>query len=124
MRNDHAARILCIDDNCECLELMSMALRSFDTDTATTNMEGLAMARLGGYSLFIIDYYMPGGNCDQLCRDIRKFDSETPVLFVSGSDDFSDRDARSIGAQGMLKKCHFNFVDELRHQANRLTAHH
>ena len=101
-----------------------MALGSFSTDTATTNREGLAMARRGGYSLFIIDYYMPDGNGDQLCRELRKFDSETPVLFVSGSDDFSARDARSIGAQGMIKKCHLDFVDELRQQANQLTANH
>ena len=124
MRNDHAVRILCIDDSSESLDLMSMVLRSFDTDTATTNREGLAMARLGGYSLFIIDYHMPDGNGDQLCRDLRKFDSETPVLFVSGSDDFSARDTRSIGAQGMIKKCHLDFVDELRQQANQLTANH
>ena len=124
MRNDHAVRILCIDDNCDCLELMSMVLRTFDTDTATTNREGLAMARLGGYSLFIIDYHMPDGNGDQLCRDLREFDSRTPVLFITGSDDFSARDARSVGAQGMLKKYHSNFVDELRYQAKHLTAGH
>jgi CheY-like chemotaxis protein len=123
MRND-LTRILCIDDNSESLELMSMALGSFSTDTATTNREGLAMARRGGYSLFIIDYYMPDGNGDQFCRDLRKFDRDTPVLFVSGSDDFSARDARSIGAQGMIKKCHLDFVDELRQQANQLTANH
>ena len=123
MRNDHPTRILCIDDNCECLQLMSMALRSFDMYTAMTNREGLAMAKRGGYSLFIIDYYLPDGNGAHFCRSLREFDSETPVLFVTGSDDFSDLDARSVGAQGMLRKWHFNFVDELRHQADQLTAH-
>ena len=124
MRNDHATRILCIDDNRECLELMSMALRPFKTDTATTNREGLAMARLGGYALFIIDYHMPDGNGDQLCRNLREFDGETPVLFVTGSDDFTDREDVSIGAQGMLKKCRYDFVDELRDRAKQMTAHH
>ena len=123
MRND-LTRILCIDDNSESLELMSMALGAFNTDTATTNREGLAMARLGGYSLYIIDYYMPDGNGDQLCRDLRKFDSVTPVLFITGSDDFGPSDAREVGAQGMLKKCRSDFVNELRHQAEHLTADH
>ena len=124
MRNDSPTRILCIDDNSECLELMSTALGSFNTDTATTNKKGLEMARLGGYSLFVIDFYLPDGNGNKLCTELRKFDSDTPVLFVTGSDDFSEDDARSVGAQGMIKKCHWNFVDELRERAHHLTAAH
>ena len=121
MRND-LTRILCIDDNSECLQLVSTALGSFDMDTATTKREGIAKARLGGYSLFIIDCYMQNGNGDQFCRDLRAFDRNTPVLFITGSDDFSEDDACSVGAQGMIKKCRWNFVDQLRERANALTA--
>ena len=58
---------------------------------------------------------------DELTRNIREFDSETPILFYSGAAQESDKEsARISGAQGYLVKP--TGYDELAAEVCRLIA--
>ena len=67
-----------------------------------------------------MDYRLPDGTGEEACRLIRYFDQKTPILFITGVSTFTETRARSIGAQGTLKKASPTFIDELRHRTLEL----
>lgn len=98
-------RILCVDDNHETRDLYSAMLFDYEVMTAATIAETLLMARKHLVDLYLLDASLPDGSGIQLCREIRSFDPNTPILFVSGTVDESDRDeAIKSGAQAYLTK--------------------
>jgi DNA-binding response OmpR family regulator len=57
------------------------------------------------FDLYLLDNWLPGGTGIDLCREIRKGDTTTPVIFYSGAAYESDRqEAREAGAQAYLIK--------------------
>ena len=57
------------------------------------------------FDLYLLDNWLPGGTGIDLCREIRKLDTTTPVIFYSGAAYESDRqEAREAGAQAYLIK--------------------
>jgi DNA-binding response OmpR family regulator len=72
------------EDSCEALaELLGQ--QGHNAVTAYTVDEGLRLARSGGFDLIILDNWFRTGNGIQLCRQIRMFDPETPVIFYSAA---------------------------------------
>jgi DNA-binding response OmpR family regulator len=114
-------RLLCVEDHRDTCELITSALKDFEVVSVTNVADARARARQGGFDLIVVDYYLPDGTGEQLCKDIRDFDQRTPILFVTGTDDFSETQSRSIGGQGMIKKGRANFVTELRARAAELS---
>ena len=57
-----------------------------------------------------------GGVRRSLCERIREFDSDTPILFFSGSHPNTHQEALACGAQGFVMKPDF---DALRREAER-----
>ena len=119
----HFPRVLCIDDSPEVLSLVSAALGAFRMETAITKEQGIEKARTGGYSLVIIDYSLPDGTGEELYNLLRIFDKKTPVLFMTGGFGITDREARSIGAMGSLRKGNVDFVGQLRSRVNGTIGH-
>src|SRR5215470_4159402 len=88
----HRKRILCVDDDIDTLALYAMMFYDYEVLTETTVAETLMRARNCLVDLYLFDAWLPDGSGLRLCREIRKFDPNTPILFVSGAVDQSDQD--------------------------------
>jgi DNA-binding response OmpR family regulator len=81
----------------------------------------MRLARQGYFDLYILDNWLPDGFGVELCRCIRAFDSNTPVLFYSACAHARYKQAAfSAGAQAFLVKP-VSF-DELTRAVARLTS--
>jgi DNA-binding response OmpR family regulator len=88
---------------------------------AENNDSALLLARSNKFDLYMIDNWLPGGSGIDLCKQLREFDSHTPILFYSGAAyDRDKQEAFSSGAQGYLTKPVDN--DELIKEVLRLIA--
>ena len=77
----------------------------FEAVTVHTGREALQLARTENFDLFLIDTLLPDMSGVDLCLKIRAYDGHTPVVFFSGMDTKSDRQAAlSAGAQGYIVK--------------------
>ena len=74
--------------------------------TVTGNsLHALAIAKREAFDLILVDNWMPGLSGQELTREIRRFNQNTPILFYSGAAYAADeQEARDDGAQGYLIK--------------------
>lgn len=63
---------------------------------------------------------LPDGNCIELCLLIKNFDTETPISFVAGTSSMTQKQATTIGAQGLIKKGKESFVSELQKKVSEI----
>lgn len=99
--------ILFVEDTADTRFLVEYALQQegLAVDTAQTADEGLTLARQNSYSLILLDIGLPDKDGVALCRDIRRYDQHTPIIFYSAFAELLDRDeATAAGAQGTLRK--------------------
>ena len=100
-------RILCVDDDRDTCEMITALLgyAGYEVSHACSVAEGLSLAKSGGFDLILLDWYFDDGTGIDLCRMIRTFDVNIPILFYSGVANESDiKRAMSFGAQGFLVK--------------------
>ena len=103
----HARRVLCVeDDEDTCMMLCDLlGLIDCEVATAATAAEALELIARGRFDLYLLDNWLPGGSGVALCREIRRSDPSTPILFYSGAGLDSERDeALAAGAQAYLVK--------------------
>jgi DNA-binding response OmpR family regulator len=101
------SRILCVDDDADTCEMLSFFLdrAGYEVVAAKSFGDGLKLALQGNFDLYLLDLRLPDGNGIELCRQIREFDSGTPVLVCSGDVRESIRSqAFEAGVQHFLKK--------------------
>jgi uncharacterized protein (TIGR02266 family) len=102
-------RILVVDDNQTYREILRGLLgqSGYEVETAASAAEAVDMVRRTRPALAIVDLYMPGGDGDALCRQI-KADPDSraiPVLMMSGGGrkDESRRCAEAGGDEFLVK---------------------
>ena len=98
--------ILCIDDADSC-ELVAaiMGKLEYKVERVTTAKEGLEKVQQGKYDLILLDLHLEDESGVNLCRKIRQFDANTPILFYSAEARESKiKEAMAAGAQGFLVK--------------------
>lgn len=109
-------RILCVDDDGDTRDMMALLLDScgYEVTTAGTLAEALPLTARGGFDLFILDGCYPDGLGVDLCREIRAFDAQTPIFFLSGLAYQADIDrGMAVGAQAYLAKpCDFDVLEQ------------
>jgi DNA-binding response OmpR family regulator len=96
-------RVLYVEDDEDSCEMMRALLKQegYEVVTVQTIADGLRLARLGGFDLFMLESWFPNGTGIELCQQIRTFDSRTPILFYSSLGYESDvQQGMSAGAQG------------------------
>jgi CheY-like chemotaxis protein len=113
-------KILCVEDEPDTCRMLQVLLPEFELISASTKAEAVQMAREEQFALIFMDYRLPDGTGEEACRLIRYFDHKTPILFITGVSTFTETKARSIGAQGTLKKASATFIEELRHRTSEL----
>jgi len=100
-------RILYIEQSEDCRDLLTTMLTTagYAVATAATAIDGVCMARLERFDLIILESRYSEGYGTNVCRQIRTFDSETPILFFSSSAyDYDIAAGLAAGAQGYLTK--------------------
>ncbi len=104
---DPSHQILFVEDTSDTRDLVEFSLQQdgFTVVTAQTADEGLTHARSDSYALILIDIGLPDKDGLELCREIRRFDQTTPILFYTAFADLLDaEEAHKAGAQGCLRK--------------------
>lgn len=101
--------ILCVDDDDDFCELISLMLSleddSYAVTAVSTAREALALTESQSFDLYILDYALPEMTGVELCRKIRQTDSQTPILFYSAMAREIDRKkALAAGATEYLVK--------------------
>jgi len=105
MPNSPTRHILCVEDDQDTCELLSLTLRANKVKLTHTLTQGLELARREAFDLYILDNWLPDGTGVELCREIRRFDRTTPVLFLSAAAYESDHEqAFAAGASGYIDK--------------------
>ena len=103
----NAPRVLYIEDHEDTRELVTLVLeqKSFEVVTGATIASGVALAGSQKFDLYLLDSWLPDGSGLDLCKQIRQFDTATPILFYSAAAYEIDRDqALKSGAQAYLVK--------------------
>src|SRR5437660_4758586 len=101
------ARVLCVDDDHDTCEMVSALLKLIGCDVVTARSadEAREIITGGGFDLYLLDNWLPGGSGVELCRVIRASGDSAPVVFYSGAAYDSDRaEALGAGAQAYLVK--------------------
>jgi DNA-binding response OmpR family regulator len=114
-------RVLFIDDDADTRELVWHVLtrENYEVQLAENAEQGALLAKSNSFDLYLIDNWMPGTSGVDLCAKLRKFDTQTPILFFSGAAYEQDkREAMAAGAQGYITKP--ANIDELLGEVSRL----
>ena len=107
LENFHPRRLLLVDDDNDTCAMISTLLGfdGYEVVASSDQNEALELARSGEFALIILDNWLPGRSGIQLCRTIRDFDGEIPIVFFSGAAYDSDvQAARTAGADAYLTK--------------------
>lgn len=103
----YTPRVLYIEDHEDTRELVTLVLeqKSFEVVTGGTIASGVELAESEEFDLYLLDSWLPDGSGLDLCKQIRKFDKATPILFYSAAAYEADRElALNSGAQAYLVK--------------------
>ncbi len=104
---DSLRRVLFVEDTSDTRDLVEFSLKQdgFEVVTAQTAEEGLTLARQKSFALIMLDIGLPDKDGLALCREIRLFDTRTPILFYTAFAELLDeQEATKAGAQGCLRK--------------------
>jgi DNA-binding response OmpR family regulator len=100
-------RVFCAEDHDDTRHLLSLLLRQsdYEVEAAATVADGLRLARRQRFDLYLLSGRFPDGTGVEMCRHIRQFDANTPILFYSAAAHESDRETGiSAGAQAYIAK--------------------
>jgi two-component system OmpR family response regulator len=86
-------RILCVDDDEDSCEMLSLLLKflQIETKTVGTANQALSLIQAERFDLYLLDSWLPDLDGFELCRRMRDLDSHTPILFFSGAAYETDR---------------------------------
>jgi DNA-binding response OmpR family regulator len=79
--------ILCVEDDKDSCELLQLIFENegFKVVSCSTSAEGLQMAKQNSFAAIILDNRLADISGVEICRQIRIYDKQTPIIFYSGS---------------------------------------
>ena len=100
-------RILHVEDDQDTRMLVAFILggEGWEVVSVEKASAALELAAAGDFDLYLLDNWIDGDTDNALCRALRSFDPQTPILFYSGAVfPFDVETALACGAQGYLEK--------------------
>jgi DNA-binding response OmpR family regulator len=100
-------RALCVDDDEDSREMLTARLRLalIEVKTVGTAVQALAAMQTERFDVCVLDATLPDLDGFELCRRMRDFDRDTPILFFSGAAYDADRKkAIDAGANAYVVK--------------------
>ena len=87
-------RILCVDDDEDSRVMLTalLGITLIDAKAVGTAAEALSSIRTEHFDLYLLDSRLPDADGFELCRRIRDYDPQTPILFFSGAAHAADRE--------------------------------
>jgi two-component system phosphate regulon response regulator PhoB len=86
--NTSPVRILCVDDNQDSSDLLSLMLytsnNTYQVTTVSTAEEASSVMEQQAFDLYILDWWLPEMSGLELCQKIREKDKQTPIMFFTG----------------------------------------
>lgn len=78
-------RILCVDDDSDTCQMLSVFLThsGFEVVSAQSAAEGLRLAQTERFDLFLLDLWFKENRKIELFREIRQFNTQTPIVIYS-----------------------------------------
>jgi DNA-binding response OmpR family regulator len=104
--NNHKS-ILCIEDDEDCRILLTYILENegFRVESCSTSEKGLKLAKESRFSAIVLDHRLTKISGVEICRQIRIYDKQTPIIFYTASAYPKDRAAGlAAGANDYLVK--------------------
>jgi two-component system alkaline phosphatase synthesis response regulator PhoP len=110
-------RILYIEDHEDTRELVTIVLQEYGREVISDDSWQGAMIRAvkEKFDLYMLDSWLKDGSGLDLCKKLREFDRQTPILFLSAAafDSYREK-ALQAGAQAYLTKpCNFSELGQL-----------
>jgi DNA-binding response OmpR family regulator len=98
--------VLFVEDHEDTWEIVAFPLAgNYEVICARNFEDGLRLATQQRFGLYILDNWLPDGSGVELCRAIREFDPQTPILFYSAAGYNQDiEEGLGAGAQAYLVK--------------------
>src|SRR5918998_4612636 len=92
--DDTSRQILFVEDTADTRNLIEFSLQQdgFTVTCAQTADEGLTLARTKSYALILLDIGLPDKHGLELCREIRGFNQQTPILFYTAFAELLDEE--------------------------------
>lgn len=100
-------RILIVEDEPGISNFVKQGLEeeSFIVDTAEDGNQGLAKALENPYDLLLLDWMLPGLSGIEICRQFRKENTTTPIIFLTAKDTLQETIfGLQVGANDYIKK--------------------
>ncbi len=108
-------KFLYVVDNPDSCEIIGNVFDSADVVCASTGQEALQLITADpSFSLYLFDHVLPDTTGLELCREVRRIDSRTPILFISSMQTLSIAEVREAGAQGLIRKATPYFIEQLK----------
>jgi two-component system response regulator HydG len=108
-----------VDDHTDICELVGTVLKDYEVVSAYSMADALKRASAEKFDLYLLDYHLPDGTGLELCLLLRGFDSDTPILFATGTSSITEAQVIHIGAQGLIRK-DTAFTDKLTARVSQL----
>jgi DNA-binding response OmpR family regulator len=100
-------RVLVVEDEKRMAAALRQGLRAegFAVDLAHDGVDGLHLAREGGYDAIVLDIMLPKLSGYQVCERLRQEDNRVPILLLSAKDgEYDQADGLDLGADDYLTK--------------------
>src|SRR5258706_1043017 len=95
--------VLIVDDQVETVDLLRFVLFGYRVRSVGTALSALVLAKDYWFDLYVLDFELPDVNGLELCRAIRQFDPNTPIIVSSpAAPGLLEAPARAAGAQRFL----------------------
>lgn len=107
MQSSARHRVLCVDDDEDAREMLSVFLKysNIDVSCAESAEEAWELIKVDNFDLYLLDSWLPGVDGFELCRQIRAVDLQTPILFYSAAAyDADQQKGIEAGANAYLTK--------------------
>jgi DNA-binding response OmpR family regulator len=80
-------RVLCVEDDEDSREMLITLLRHelIEAQAVGTAVQAISSIQTERFDLYLLDSLLPDVDGFDLCRQIRDFDADTPILFFSGA---------------------------------------
>jgi DNA-binding response OmpR family regulator len=87
MLSNPRPRVLCVDDDEDSRVMLTTLLRLalIEAKAVGTAAQALSSIQAERFDLYLLDSRLPDLDGFELCRRIRDFDPQTPILFFSGA---------------------------------------
>lgn len=123
------ASILLVEDEEGIADFIQQGLEEeyFQVTVANNGNTGLDLLVNNSYDLILLDWMLPGKTGIEICRQYRKHNTQTPIIFLTAKDTIQDTIAGlQMGANDYIKKpFHFDeLVERIKVQLRNLPTVH